>query len=444
MDPLTGRPTRVFFGYALPTIVGMLAISSATIIDGLFVGNYVGSDALAAVNLSMPLLNIVFGFSFMLAIGGSVMAGKFLGEKNPEAASAIFSRVLLVQLGLGLFSLGVGLLFLDPLIFLLGADQGVEPLVADYLVILLWAMPVFVAGIAIEYFVRVDGRPVLAGTAFVVEAAVNITLDWLFIAKLGYGLTGAAWATAIAYTTAILLLVPHFFSSRTRLAWNLAVGHWKDVGRAAFNGASDFANEVSAGITALVFNWVMMRRFGVDGVAAFAVVNYILFAGVIFAFAIGDSLQPLVSHCFGARDAQRIKQFMRIGISSVLVTGLVAVAVLVTAPGMMIDLFLDENSAATEQIAGDFIAIFWPAFLFNGVTICLAAYATAMHKPIPSAVVAISRSLLLPGLFLLTLPLWLGANGVYLAIPAAEFVAFFLAIHIYRKYSPDRLVAQAG
>ena len=114
----------------MPTIVGMLAISSATIIDGLFVGNYVGSDALAAVNLSMPLLNIVFGFSFMLAIGGSVMAGKFLGEKNPEAASAIFSRVLLVQLGLGLFSLGLGLLFLDSLIFLLGADQGVEPLVA--------------------------------------------------------------------------------------------------------------------------------------------------------------------------------------------------------------------------------------------------------------------------------------------------------------------------
>jgi len=436
MDPLTGRPTRVFFGYALPTIVGILAISSATIIDGLFVGNYVGSDALAAVSLSLPLVNIVFGFSFMLAIGGSVMAGKFLGEENPEAASAIFSRVLLVQLGLGL-------LFLDSLIFLLGADQGVEPLVAEYLVILLWAMPVFVAGIAIEYFVRVDGRPLLAGAAFVVEAAVNITLDWLFIAKLGYGLTGAAWATAIAYSAAILLMVPHFFSSRARLAWNLAVGHWKDVGRAAFNGASDLANEVSAGITALVFNWVMMSRFGVDGVAAFAVVNYILFAGVIFAFAIGDSLQPVVSHCFGARDAQRIKQFMRTGILSVLVTGLVAVAVLVTAPGMMIDLFLDENSAATEQIAGDFIAMFWPAFLFNGVTICLAAYATAMQKPIPSAVVAISRSLVLPGIFLLALPLWLGDNGVYLAIPAAEFVAFFLAIHIYRKYSPDSLVAQA-
>jgi Na+-driven multidrug efflux pump len=88
MDPLTGQPLRVFFGYAIPTIVGMLAISSATIIDGLFVGNYVGAPALAAVNLSMPLLNIVFGVSFMFAIGGSVMAGKFLGEKNPGAASA--------------------------------------------------------------------------------------------------------------------------------------------------------------------------------------------------------------------------------------------------------------------------------------------------------------------------------------------------------------------
>lgn len=92
MDPLKGKPVGVFFRYALPTVVGMLAISSATIIDGLFVGNYVGAPALAAVNISMPLLNIAFGFAFMLAIGGSVMAGKFLGEKNDAAASAIFSR----------------------------------------------------------------------------------------------------------------------------------------------------------------------------------------------------------------------------------------------------------------------------------------------------------------------------------------------------------------
>jgi Na+-driven multidrug efflux pump len=277
----------------------------------------------------------------------------------------------------------------------------------------------------------------------VVEAAVNIALDWLFIVEFDYGLTGAAWATAIAYSTAILVMVPHFFSSRARLAWNLTVGHWRDVGRAAFNGASDFANEVSAGITALIFNWVMMSRFGVDGVAAFAVVNYILFAGVIFAFAIGDSLQPMVSHCFGARDAVRIKQFMHIGIGSALVIGLLTVAVLVTVPGLMIDLFLDENSAVTEQIAESFITLFWPAFLFNGVTICLAAYATAMHKPIPSAIVAVSRSLVLPGLFLLTLPLWLGDDGVYLAIPAAEFVAFFLAIYIYRKNSPEHLIAES-
>jgi putative MATE family efflux protein len=444
MDPLKGKPHTVFFGYALPSIVGMLAISSATIIDGLFVGNYVGSDALAAVNLSMPLLNFVFGFSFMLAIGGSVMAGKFLGEKNTAAASAIFSRVLLVQVGLGLLALGLGLLFLDGLIFLLGADQGVQPLVAEYLVILLWAMPVFSVGIAIEYFVRVDGRPVLAGTAFVIEAAVNVGLDWLFIAKLDYGLTGAAWATAIAYSVAIVVMVPHFFSDKAKLAWNLAVGHWSDVRRAAFNGASDFANEVSAGITALIFNWVMMSRYGVDGVAAFAIVNYIMFSGVIFAFAIGDSLQPMVSQCFGARDAMRIKQFMRIGISTVIVTGLAVVALLVTAPTLMIDMFLDENSAVTERIAGDFITLFWPAFLFNGVTICLAAYATAMHKPIPSAVIALARSLVFPGLFLLTLPLWFGDKGVFLAIPAAEFVAFFLAIHIYRKNSPERLVALAA
>ncbi len=443
MDPLKGKPVKVFFGYALPTIVGMLAISSATIIDGLFVGNYVGAPALAAVNISMPLLSIGFGFAFMLAIGGSVMAGKFLGEKNQEAASAIFTRVLLVQVGLGVLVLVLGLTFLDSLIFLLGAAQGVEGMVAEYLVVLLWAMPIFMAGICIEYFVRVDGRPVLAGMAFVIEAAVNIILDWLFIVEFEWGLSGAAWATTIAYSTAILVLVPHFFTAQSRLSWNLAVGRWKDVGRAAFNGASDFANEASVGITALIFNWVMMSRFGVDGVAAFAIVNYILFSGVIFAFAIGDSLQPMVSHCLGARDAQRIRQFMRISLTTVGLVGLVVVGLLLTTPQLLIDMFLDDRSVATEQIANDFITFFWPAFLFNGIAICLAAYMTAMHKPMPSAVIAVSRSLLLPGLFLLTLPLWFGDSGVFMAIPAAEFVAFFLAIYIYRKNTPERLVALA-
>jgi Na+-driven multidrug efflux pump len=443
MDPLKGSPLRVFIGYALPSIVGMLAISSATVIDGLFVGNYVGSEALAAVNISMPLLNIAFGFSFMLAIGGSVMAGKFLGEKNDAAASAIFSRIMLVQLAGGLALLVLGQIFLEGLIFLLGADQGLEAGVSEYLSILLWAMPIFTAGIAIEYFVRVDGRPILAGAAFVTEAMVNIFLDWLFIAKYGWGLEGAAWATTIAYSVAIMVLVPHFFTSRARLAWNLAVGRWRDVRQAAFNGASDFANEASAGITALIFNWVMMSRFGVDGVAAFAVVNYILFAGITISFAIGDSLQPMVSHCFGARNPERIEQFMKISLTSVALLGLVGVGLLTTVPELAINMFLDEHSANTERIANLFISFFWPAFLFNGINICLSAYATAMHKPIPSAIIALSRSLIFPALLLVILPQLFGDKGVFMVISMSEFLAFFIAVYIYRQHSPRKLVALA-
>ncbi len=444
MNPLKGHPLRVFLGYALPSMVGMLAVSSAIIIDGLFVGNYVGAPALAAVNLSMPVLNLGFGFAFMLGIGGSVMAGKFLGENNPAAASAIFTRALLALLGVGALALVAGVAFLDGLIFLLGADHGVERLVAEYLEILLWAMPVFTVGIGIEYFVQVDGRPLLAGAAFVTEAAVNVALDWLFIAEFGWGLAGAAWATTLSYCVAILVLAPHFFTRRARLSWNLAAGRWRDMGRAAFNGMSDFANEASASATALIFNWVMMNRFGVAGVAAFAVVNYILYAGLMFAFAIGDSLQTVVSHCFGARDVERIRRFMRIAIGAVICLGLGAAATLLVAPGHLIDLFLDSDSAATGRIASDFIAWFWPTFLFNGVTICLTAYATAMQKPLPSALVAVSRSLLLPGAFLLLLPAALGDAGVFAAIPAAEFVGMLLAVHVYRRYSPQRLVRQAG
>ncbi len=118
------------------------------------------------------------------------------------------------------------------------------------------------------------------------------------------------------------------------------------------------------------------------------------------------------------------------------------VGLLLTVPGVLIDIFLDDNSLAAEQIAVEFVSWFWPAFLFNGVTICIAAYSTAMHKPIPSACIAISRSLILPGLFLLTLPVLVGDAGVFMAIPAAEFAALFIAIYVYRQYAPARLVAR--
>lgn len=440
MDPLKGNVVKVFIHYALPSIIGMLALSSSGIIDGIFVGNYVGSSALAAVNLSIPVIAFIMGLAMMFAIGGSVTIGKFLGENNDEQASSVFTAMLIAM---GIISVAIAILghiFIDPLLTLLGSNAELMPLARDYIQIIIQFIPAYMFGIVLVYIVRIDGWPTLAGAAYVVCALVNIVLDWYFITQLDLGLKGAAWATIIAQFALIVVIAPYFFSSKRRLKLKLRPGATSHVWRSVVNGSSDFANEASAGITALVFNWVMMSRFGVDGVAAFAVVNYILFTGLIICFAVSDAMQPLISTCYGANDFKRINAFLKVGSGFIFLIGLSIIAVLLSVPEMMVSLFIDSSSLETSKVANEFIDYFWPAFLFNGLNICVAAYFTAMHKPLPSGVIAVSRSLLFPVICLIVLPMFWQHQGVFAAIPLAELITFVIALWLFKQNSPKSII----
>lgn len=442
MDPLKGNIFKVFVAYVLPTIIGMLALSSSGVIDGIFVGNYVGSDALAAVNISIPLITIVIGLALMFGIGGSVTIGKLLGEGKDEEASSIFTALLLTVLVVSAIIGVLGFIFIDPLVLMLGANEELLPLVREYLGVIILFVPVFMIAVVMVYAIRVDNRPILASTAYVFGAAINIFFDWYFLTQLELGLAGAAAATVIGNVAIILVMTPYFFNKSRRLRFTLKTGAMRHVGKAAFNGSSDFANEASAGIAALIFNWVMMNRFGIDGVAAFAVVNYILLTGLIISFAVSDALQPIISQCYGAKDHQRISAFLKIGFVSVFLVGVGIIALLLTLPQQMVGIFLEGDSSATAEIAGDFITYFWPAFLFSGLTILLAGYLTAMHRPMMSAVIAISRSMVLPVIFLLALPPIYGNPGIYSAIPVAEFIGLIIGVLIFRQLTPKRIVEE--
>ena len=443
-DPISGKVLPVFFHYAIPSVFGMLAAASAGVIDGLFIGNFVGSKALAAVNISMPAFALFAAVVFMLAVGGSVMCGKFLGEGKLRSASTIFSKIFYATLILSvLLSLSFSV-FLDQIVSLLGANEELHPLVSDYMRIIVIAAPLLILGLTLDYFVRVDGRPVLASVALVTFAAINICLDYLFIAHLGWGIKGAAWATAIAEGSVFFMLVTHWLGKRSNLRFiSFLECHrdgWSAVLKAAYNGFSEFANELSIGLVTLLFNWVMITRLGVEGVAAFTIISYLLFIGLEVCYGIAESLQPTVSKNLGAKQPGRITQFMLAAVMSSFVIGLVVSCILFFIPETLISLFLGEGEDRTVEIALAFIALFWPAFLFNGMNITVASYFTALHKPLQSACIAVSRSLVLPGLGLLLLPMWLGDNGVYVAIPLAEVATFILAILLVNRYRPADLM----
>jgi len=433
METITKNTRKVFIQYTIPSVLGMLAVSSAAVVDGFFVGNYVGASGLAAINLAMPIFSILFGLALMMGVGSSVVSGKLLGAGARTTASHMFSKTVIA---VSLFSVVLSLLvyLLLPSFFkAFGATGDLLKDTTTYVTIFLPFIPFLMVGIVFDYFVKIDNRPLFAFFALLFSAFVNILLDWLFIAYFDQGILGAALATGVSQLALFLFLIPHFFSKQSAIKFVKPRGQWLSIIKAAGNGSSEFINEASVGITAIIFNYVMLQNFGVDGVAAYAVISYLIWFSIMINFGISDALQPVISKNYGAQRFDRRTKFLKYALISVSVIGLTIIVLLWQLPHYLTDLFLQSKDEQAISIVMRFVLLIWPLFLFNGVSLVISAYFTATHKPLPSVTIAITRSLLLPIFFVYLLPQFFGNTGIYLAIPVSEFLAMILALVLYKK-----------
>lgn len=439
-DMLQGNIVAVFFYHAIPNVLGMLAISSSGIIDGIFVGNYVGDSALASINIIMPVFSLLLGVAVMFSVGGMVRCGKYIGESKRDAANAVFSKTLMTVSLVTLVLAFSGILFIDEVVTMLGANEILAPLVHEYLFIMLVFLFFLPVSLCLSFFVRVDGHPLLAAAAIMSAAIVNIFFDWLFVASWDMGLEGAALATGLAHITSFLVLMVHFFLKKSVLRFSWYQRNWGEMMKVAYNGMSEFANQLSAAIVILVFNWVMIGRFGVEGVAAFTIMHYLFFAEQMVIYGFSDALQPIVSTNYGARKPERISGFLKLSSLCVACVGLVLVAMLLLIPEQLAGLFLDNGTEATMNLTLAFISLSWPAFLWNGFNVVFSAYFTAIHKPLPSAFVALSRTLVLPLLLVTTLPIFFGDTGIFVTFSVAEFVTFLFVLFFFLLMRPHKVV----
>ena len=356
-DMLSGPVARTFARYSLPWVLSMVATGSATIMDGIFVGRYAGAMSLAGVNLVVPAWSFVSGLGIMLATGGSVRAGRHMGEGNRERASAVLIKTMLALMVLTVLICGAAFILRGPFLDFLGADEALRPYSSDYLTVLLLFGPVFPLCYALSYFIRVHGRPVLAGVGMGLCAALNVALDALLVGVWGMGVRGAALATGLAYALPCLILASHFFSRRSsyRLLPPRAWGRWSEVLFTGWNGASEFINEISAGIVILLFNRILISRLGPDGVAAFTVVNYATLLGLTMFYGIGDSLAPIISVNRGARDRARVSAFLRTALVAVVTLGVGFFVFLSLGPHLLTALFLPDAPAASALTLSFFV-----------------------------------------------------------------------------------------
>ncbi len=430
---LEQHPVKVFLKYIIPSILGLLAISSASIVDGYFVGNYVGTLGLASVNITYPIFSILFGAGLMFAVGASVMVSKLMGEKKQDEALNIFSKAIISISIFAILSCALVYFNMDNIFYFLDIKDEFRDSSYLYLSIVILFIPFIMIGIVIDYFVRADENPNLSFLALLSSAVINIVLDYLFIIKFDWGLAGAAWATGISYATIIFILLPHFFTKKATLRFVKPYGSFLVMFKAAKNGVSEFINESSAGITVMIFNFMMIKYLGATGVAAYTIVSYFIMVSVMISFAISDGLQPIVAKHYGAKEFIRIKTFLKLSIFTILGFSSILVIFVFTSPETLVNIFLDDTSGETKDITIEFLSYTWIAFLFIGMNILITSYLTAIHQPMASASISVSRSLILPVSLVSVLSYFFGIVGVYLALPITEAITFILALYFFKK-----------
>jgi Na+-driven multidrug efflux pump len=291
------------------------------------------------------------------------------------------------------------------------------------------------------FFVRMDGAPNLAAAALMVGAVINMVLDYFFIAVYGWGLEGAAYATGLSQLFSMSVLMFYFTTTNRVLSFRMRQSNWGEVFQAAYNGVSEFINEISGGIIALIFNWMLIQRAGVDGVAAITVVNYLLMLGFMAFFAISDSIQVMVSQNFGAGNSQRIRQFMITATVAVALMSVAFISALLLAGEALILIFVDDhNSGVTIGLANSFITYVWPLFLFAGINMLVSGYLTAIHLPFQSGLIALCRSLVFPASLLILFYFLLTDYLFVVALPIAEALSFILAVAIFLRYTPTKVI----
>ncbi|RQW25440.1 MATE family efflux transporter [Rhodobacteraceae bacterium CH30] len=434
--PRDATLARRFWTYALPSILAMLVTGLYVVVDGIFVGHYVGSVGLAAINLAYPLVMVQIGLGAMLSMGAATRIAILQGAgKHGEAAQILAAALWMLAL-LGLVLSCTGLYLLEPLLRALGAAGEAELYrqTHDYLQWMLGGSVLVCGQILASYLLRNDGRPRLATTLLVLATLSNITLDYLFVGVLGHGLAGSAQATLISQSLMLGFTLAYFFSPYARLrlttlrvvrlGWHLA-----DMARL---GLSSLLMELNLALVLLLHNWQLLIYDADTGVAAYAVAGYTETVFTLLAHGLAVGIQPLLGQAIGAAQPRQAHAILRYALTVVVGGGI--------AVWLIIQLWADAIAglfAASDPVllaAGSHaLRLHLLALPFDGLVILgsIALQAMALTRPALLATLA-KTVLLLPALY--SLPLWWGLNGVWLAMPVVNLlVACWVGIVLWRQ-----------
>ena len=422
--------------FSLPSIGMQIVDNSYQIADGYFISNYIGEAAFDGENLIFPALLIVMYVGLMFGTGASALVSKELGEDRKDKANRILSMAILILTVTGVV-LSVLLYLLMPSITRwLGASEDLASYCVTYGRILAIFMTFQMLSMAFHPLLITAERPRLGLAVTILNAVVNILLDWIFVAGFHWGLRGAAAATGIAWLISAVIPIIYFMDQKRPLHFTRPIFDLGALGRVLYNGASEMMDGVSYAVVALIFNLRMMFYLGEQGIGAYAVSEYVggLFSAVFYGVSM--SIVPVVGYHLGQQNKEELHSLRRNGLILMSIFGVVMTGLSMVFAELISRVFVGYNEELTA-LATQGMRLVSLSYLLAGNTVFSSSYFTGLNQGSASLIIAAMKGFIGPLAGVYLLPLLIGSTGLWLATPFAEVLSLIAALLCYMWWSKN-------
>lgn len=429
----TQSVAKSFFQYLIPTLFGMMLMSVNIVVDGIFVGNGVGSVALASVNIAVPVFSVIISIALLIGMGGGTLYSIAMGKGDHIKAQKTFTLSMVFITVITIVMTVISYFNLDTLARLFGANDETLPYTLDYMRILFIFSIIMSLETCVSIFVRNDGAPKLAMAGLVISAILNIGLNYWMIFILGLEVKGAAYATMIATGVGLLTYTLHFFNKQSNLKFVRLKWSWSEIKSISIIGFPSFLSEAGMGVFVIGYNVSMTYHVGTEGLSAFSVINYLHTFMFLAFIALNSTLQPMISYYYGAKQSDHIKKTIKIAEVTAFLLGLIFITIGFIGAKQLVEIFGIESTHVID-LATNGLKLFFLGYLFMGINMIYMTYYQAIGHIGPSIGITVFRGVILLILMLLILPVLFGINGIWLSLPVAEaIVAIFLLVYVRQK-----------
>lgn len=437
-DFLNKPVKQVFMRYLVPSVFATMVTSIYVLADTIIVGKGIGTIAVAALNIVLPLYNIFFGLGLLFGVGGSVLMSILRGEGDEKGSNAYFSTSLVAMCVVLALSLAFFTAFMEEIALVFGGTPETMPYIMDYMPYIVWGMGLFFFSSYLQTFIRNDGAPRLAMYAVVSGGVANIILDYVFVYNFNMGMAGAAIATVMGSGLTVVILLTHFFTKKNNLHFSLKGVRPSFIKNIILNGFASFLIEVASGVTIFVFNIQLLKYAGNTGVSVYSIISNTAIVVVCLCKGINQAAQPLLSTNYGAGLYERTDKIRSLAVKVSIIICAVPVILGLVVPDFFTYIFINPDSAILSMSASA-IRIYFVGFMMLGINMVFICYFQAILKNGYSMIICLMRGLILVVAFAYIFPLFMDVTGIWLAVPAAETITMLFGIYlIYFKKSAQR------